>query len=138
MRTLVVAFAAAGAVSCTSVSPVKINPGDQCFRCGRTIAETRLAGEQIAAFVEKFRAPGCMAKYVVKNPTDVGPIFVTDYTTGKMVKPAEAFFVPVVLDATTGERDYRAYGSKTDAAAAAKELHVEPIDWPTVLANAQS
>jgi hypothetical protein len=137
-RIVVLGLAPLVLLSCTSVGPAKINLGDQCFRCGRTINDSRLAGEQIAAFVEKFRAPGCMAKYVVKNPGDTGPIFVTDYTTGKMVKPSEAFFVPTVLDRNTGERDYRAYASKADADAAAAEARSETVDWKTVLDRARS
>ena len=125
------------AIACTTVSPAKINVGDQCFRCTRNINDTRLAGEQIGAFVEKFRAPGCMAKYLVKNPDDRGPMFVTDYTTGKMVSPAQAFFVPIVMDSSTGERDYRAYASQSDATAAAAEVRTEVVDWNTVLDRAR-
>ena len=131
------ALVAGLAISCSAVVPAKINVGDQCFRCARTINDTRLAGEQIGAFVEKFRAPGCMAKYVVKNPDDHGKIFVTDYTTGKMVAPAQAFFVPVLLDPNTGERDYRAYASQDDAATAAAEARTEVVDWNTVLDRAR-
>ena len=35
--------------SCTPVAPVKVNAGDQCFRCRRIIPDTRLAVEQISA-----------------------------------------------------------------------------------------
>ncbi len=136
--TFFVAVLALGAASCTSVAPVKINAGDQCFRCARTIDDTRVAGERIIGFVEKFRAPGCMAKYVVAHPDETGPIFVTDYTSGKMVKPTEAFFVPIVTNAMTGESDYRAYSRKAEAAAAADELHTVPVTWQTVLDRARS
>jgi len=137
-RKLVVGLVGCIAVACTSVRPAKINVGDQCFRCGRSIADTRLAGEQIGAFVEKFRAPGCMAKYVVKHPDDRGPIFVTDYTTEKMIPPSEAFFVPLVLDPMRGESDYRAFASKADAAAAAVQSRTEVLDWNMVLERARS
>ena len=137
-RQVVVGLVGVVALACSTVRPAKINVGDQCFRCGRSIADTRLAGEQIGAFVEKFRAPGCMAKYVVKHPDDRGPIFVTDYTSGKMVAPTGAFFVPVLLDANTGERDYRAYRSKADAATAAAEARTEIVDWNTVLDRARA
>ena len=71
--------------SCTSVAPVKVSAGDQCFRCRRTISDERVASEIISAnFVSKFRAPGCMAKYLVDHPGDGGTVFVTDYTTGKI------------------------------------------------------
>ena len=60
LATLVVA-------SCTTVAPVRVSAGEQCFRCRRTIVDARLAGETIdsSGFVSKFRAPGCMATYLV-------------------------------------------------------------------------
>jgi hypothetical protein len=137
-RRLVVGLVGCVALACTTVRPAKINVGDQCFRCARAIADTRLAGEQIGAFVEKFRAPGCMAKYVVRHPDDSGPIFVTDYITEKMIPPSEAFFVPLVLDPNTGESDYRAFASKADAATAAAQTRSEIVDWNTVLERARS
>ena len=137
-RLLVVGLVGCVALACTTVRPAKINVGDQCFRCARSIADTRLAGEQIGAFVEKFRAPGCMAKYVVRHPDDRGPIFVTDYITEKMIPPSEAFFVPLVLDPMTGESDYRAFASKADAATAAAQTRSEVVDWNTVLERARS
>ena len=45
---------------------------------------------------------------------------------------------PVLLNPDTGERDYRAFGQKVDADAAAAESHTMPIDWKTVLENAHS
>jgi len=131
----VVAF---GALSCSTMQPVKVNLGEQCFRCQRTIGDTRLAGERIAGFVEKFRAPGCMAKYVVNNPGDQGTTFVTDFRTGTMLDANAAYYVPFVIDAPTGERDYRAYARKTDADAAALELKSETVRWNTVLDRARS
>jgi hypothetical protein len=125
-------------VSCTAtIAPVKINAGDQCFRCRRIIAETRLATEQIqGGLTSKYRAPGCMAKYLVAHPDEGGTLFVTDYATGKMIRPAEAIFVPVLLDSLTGESDYRAYKDSADASAAARELATTLVDWQTVLDRA--
>ena len=140
MRTagaLFVAMLAVTAVSCTSIRPVTITAGEQCFRCRRTIADARLAAEQITGFVEKFRTPGCLAKYVVNNPVDKGPIFATYYTTGTMMDANAAFFVPIVVDDYTGERDYRAYALKADADAAAAELKATPIGWTAVLDKAR-
>ena len=125
------------AMACASVAPVKINAGDQCFRCRRTITDTNLAAERVTGFVEKFRAPGCMAKYLVAHPDEKGPVFVTDYGTGKMISPDAAFFVPVVLDAVTGESDYRAYALKVEAEQAAIVFHTVPVDWQTVLDRAR-
>ena len=122
-------------VSCTAtIAPVKINAGDQCFRCRRIIADTRLATEQIqGGLTSKYRAPGCMAKYLVAHPDEGGTLFVTDYATGKMIRPAEAIFVPALLDSLTGESDYRAYKDSADASAPARELATTLGDWQTVL-----
>jgi len=120
--------------SCGSVAPVKVTAGDQCYRCRRAIADERFAAEIVAGtFVEKFRAPGCMAKYIVEHPDDRGTVFVTDYTTGKMVAPEDAFFVPLTVNANTGERDYRAYGRRDRAEAAAAELGTGAVRWTTVV-----
>jgi hypothetical protein len=125
--------------SCTSATPVKVTAGDQCFRCRRTIPDERVASEIISAnFVSKFRAPGCMAKYIVDHPADGGTVFVTDYTTGKMIAPEAAYFVPLTVNVNTGERDYRAYRLKTVADLAAADLNTTPVDWTTVLERARS
>ena len=143
MRTLAVIGVAAGtllALSCTSVSPVAINPGDQCFRCRRPIVERAMASELMdgSRMATKFRAPGCMAKYLADHPEETGTIFVTDYATGKWIRPQRALFVPVLLNRDTGESDYRAFFNKADADAAAAELHAVSVDWPTVMARAAS
>ena len=133
---IIVASVALAVVSCTSSAPIKINQGDLCFRCQRSISDIRLAAQQTAHFYEKFRAPRCMAKYLVNNPGDRGAILVTDYATGKTMSPEKAFFVPFIVDDRTGERDYRAYKNKSDADAFAAEAHTTPIDWKTVLDRA--
>jgi hypothetical protein len=53
-----------------------------------------------------------------------------------MISPDAAFFVPVLVDRNTGEREYRAYRLKPDANAAATELGSAPTDWTTVLETA--
>jgi hypothetical protein len=143
MRVHPILLVAAGALltlSCSSVAPVAIHDGDQCFRCRRPIAEKAMAAELLDGnrFASKFRAPGCMAKYLAAHPEETGTTFVTDYATGKWVRPDQAVFVPVVVNPNTGEADYRAFLSKADADAAAAELHAVPIDWQTVLKNARS
>jgi hypothetical protein len=121
------------------VNPIAINDGDQCFRCRRPIIEKTMAGEMVeGTFASKFRAPGCMAKYLVEHPNETGTMFVADYTTGKWMHPDKAFFVPVVLNPNTGESDYHAFLNKADADAAATAAHAAPIDWKTVLEKARS
>jgi hypothetical protein len=142
MRFHAVALAAVGALltlSCSSVKPMAIQAGDQCFRCRRPIVEKTLAAQMLdGGFASKFRTSGCMAKYLADHPAETGTTFVADYATGKWVSPDRALFVPVVLNPDTGERDYRAYSQKADADAAAAELHSVPVDWKTVLEKARS
>ena len=133
------ALATLGAVACSTIAPVKIAAGDQCFRCRRYISEERVAAETIDAnrFVAKFRGPGCMAKYLVNHPDDKSTVYVTDYTTGKMIAPDAGFYVVEVVDRKTNETDYRAYRVKAEADAYAAQTHAAPIGWDAVLARAQ-
>ena len=126
--------------ACSSVRPVAVHDGDQCFRCRRPIVERAMAGELMDGnrFASKFRAPGCMAKYLAAHPEETGTIFVTDYATGKWIRPEQALFVPVLLNRDTGESDYRAFLSKANADVAAAELHTVPIAWQTVMEKAKA
>ena len=143
MRVHAIVSIAAGALltlSCSSVSPVAIHDGDQCFRCRRPIAERSTAAELMDGnrFASKFRAPGCMAKYLAAHPEETGTTFVTDYATGKWLRPDRALFVPVIVNRNTGESDYHAFLDKAAAEAAAAESHTAPVDWAAVLRNARS
>jgi hypothetical protein len=143
MGRIAVTSIAAGALlalSCSSVRPVAINSGDQCFRCRRPIIERAMATELMDGnrMATKFRAPGCMAKYLAAHPEENGTIFVTDYATGKWIRPERATFVPVLMNRDTGESDYRAFFNKSDADAAATALHAMPVDWTTVMERARS
>jgi len=126
------------ALSCTSVSPVKVAAGDQCFRCRRTIGDPQVAGEIVnGGLTTKYRGPCCLAKYLAAHTDETGAIFVTDFTTGKMLRAEKAVYVPVVVDTNTNETDYRAYQLKADADAAGAQLHAAPVAWTTVLAQAR-
>ena len=143
MRVHAIACVAVGAfltLSCSAVRPVAINAGDQCFRCRRLIGERAMAAELMDGnrFVSKFRAPGCMAKYLIDHPGETGTTFVTDYATGKWLRPEQALFVPILLNRDTGESDYHAFLRQDDAAAAAARTHPAPLDWNTVLQKASS
>ena len=143
MRLHAIAAVATGALltlSCTSVRPVAIHDGDQCFRCRRPIVDRANAAEMMDGnrFASKFRAPGCMAKYLADHPDETGTTFVTDYATGKWVRPDQALFVPVVVNPQTGESDYHAFLNKGDADRAAAEAHTAPVDWKTVLDHARA
>jgi hypothetical protein len=132
------AFATLATMACSSVAPMKIAAGDQCFRCRRYISEERLATEAIDAnrFVAKFRGPGCMAKYLVNHPDEKSTLYVTDFSTGKMMTPDAGFYVSDVVDRNTNETDYRAYRVKAEADAYAAQVHTTPIGWDAVLAQA--
>ena len=123
------------AISCSSMKPVKIAQGDQCFRCRRAITDTHLAAETLgrSGLVSKFKAPGCLATYLAKNPPGDDAIFVTDYTTGKMIAPERARYVPIVINRDTGERDFRAYLDSREADAAALEYQTTTTNWQAVL-----
>lgn len=138
-RRILLIGAAIVAASCSTVAPVKVSAGDQCIRCRRTIQDTRLAGELVykGGLVEKFRAPGCMAKYLAAYPATNAQVFVTDYTSGRFLKASEAVYVPVVMDRNTGEMDYRAYKVRADADVASRELQAAPVDWNAILQKAR-
>jgi hypothetical protein len=141
MKKLTAAGIAIGVLlvlSYTTVRPVAVQPGDQCFRCRRPIVETAMAAELMNGnrMASKFRAPGCLAKYVADHPEETGLVFVTDYPTGKWIRSEQARFVRVVVNHDTGESDYRAFFRKADADAAALALHTTPIDWKTVVSRA--
>lgn len=141
VRTVCLALSSVAVLSCSSVAPVKVVTGDQCFRCRRPIVNQRFAAETIAGdrarFVSKFRGPGCMAKYLVEHPDEKAVIYVTDHASGRMIGPAAAFFVPEIVDRSTGETEYRAYGQEADAQTAAAELHTTPLSWDAVLDKAR-
>jgi len=125
-------------LSCSSVAPVKIALGDQCFRCRRPIHNERVATETIDTngFVSKYRGPACMAKYLVSHPDQKATVYVTDYATGKFIAPDVAFYVPEVTDTNTGELEYRAYKAQTDANQAAAQLKAKYVRWNDVLDRA--
>jgi len=122
-------------IACAGAGPVKIAAGDQCFRCRRIIVDERLGAETLGSsgLVSKFKAPGCMATYLAAHPPGSDSIWVTDYTTGKMIAPARAKFVPVTVNADTGERDFRAYLDARQADVAAADLRTTPTNWDGVL-----
>jgi hypothetical protein len=120
------------------VEPVAIAEGETCFRCARTITDSRIAGEMFdGTMPTKYKTAGCMARYVASHPGEDADLYVTDYATGALVDPVRALFVPVTIDETTNERDYRAYVNHDQARAAAQSLNVEPVDWKAVLERAK-
>lgn len=139
VRTICLALSSVVVLSCAP-GPVKLTGSDYCYRCRRYISNERLASETVGGnprFVAKFRGPGCMAKYLVDHPEDTAVVYVTDYTSGKMIRPAKALFVSEVVDRNTGETEYRTYRNEADARAAAAELNAPALTWEEVLDGAR-
>jgi len=116
---------------CSTVQPVPIASGDECVRCRRTIVEVRLAGEIVTtgSTALKFRTVTCMAKYLNEHPDGVKAVFVTDYTTGRMLSAVNARFVRATIDKATKERDYLAFRSLDAAIEAGAGTGATPVDW---------
>jgi hypothetical protein len=137
-RTVCLGLACVATIACSSVAPVKIAAGDQCFRCRRTITNDRIAAETIDGnyFVSKFRGPACMAKYLAAHPGEHASIFVTDFPSGKMLPPQQAFFVRTIVDQNTFETEYRAYGTRRAADEFASSVMSPVVTWGEVLGEA--
>jgi hypothetical protein len=128
---LLVAFGA-----CSSIAPVAINTGDTCFRCRRPIIDTRLAAEGIdGTLVSKFRTSGCIARYLADHPADASKVFVTDFTTGKLVPAQNAFYVET-LNRDNGEKDYIAFATRAAADAEAFSRRAQWLTWNAVTQRA--
>ena len=137
MRRLLLGVAIMSTWSCNSVTPVKVDGGEVCYRCRRVIADPRVAAETLdGRLVWKFRSTGCVSKYLADHPGDTSVVFVTDYTTGKLVQPEHASFVPT-RNRDTGETDFVAFSNRAAASAEAFSRGVKPVDWNAVMADAR-
>lgn len=118
---------------CSSITPLPIRTGELCFRCRRTILDTRLAAQAIGGgLASNFRTSGCLAKYLAAHPEEKNIVFVSDYAGGRMLPAESAVFVPT-LDRNNGERDYIAFRHRTAANAEAMARKTSPITWADVL-----
>ena len=126
--------------ACASVKPAAINAGDRCLRCRQPVGDLRVAGEVIDRVLAPFpfRTPGCMAKYVkVTPPEQLRAVFVTDFTSGRMIAAEDAWFVPAQLLGADGRRreaDYLAFRTRADAEAAREGQPL--LRWNQVVAEA--
>jgi hypothetical protein len=140
MKSVIVALVALLAAGCSSVSPLPIQVGDLCFNCRRPINDVAMGGEIITHTNQalKFKSPACMARYIKANPDMAKVIYVTDYTSGRMIRAASATFVPFeTVERYVKTSDFVAYYSKDSAAAFAKERGTTPVKWEQVLAGAE-
>ena len=137
-RTAVVAVAFVGAAACSSVKTAPIYAGDTCFRCGRVIADVKVAAEVVdqSGRAFKFRTTGCMAKYFKDHPEELAAskIFVTDAGTGRFLSAKNAIFVPAWLfEGSERQRDFIAFAAASEARKAADKELSQPTDWAGVL-----
>ncbi len=135
MKTAAVLALALVVCACSSFSPVPVVAGDVCETCKKPIIEVKFAGEVITqqGAVLKFRTPECLAAYAREHPDTIGAKYVTDYQTGRMIRPESATYVRTVLDENTREMTYAAFGQVGDAVKFGKDRVSSPIDWLMVL-----
>jgi len=137
MRRVLLGVAIVALWGCNSVAPVKVEGGEICYRCRRVIQDARLAAETVdGQLVWKFRSAGCVSKYLADHPQDRSIVFVTDYTTGKLMPPQRVLFVPT-LNRDNGEKDFIAFADRTAADTEASSRGVKPVDWDGVMAQAR-
>jgi hypothetical protein len=119
--------------------PQTIGEGEICFKCRRVITNAKLAAEIMdGTLPTKYKTVGCMAAYIAKHPSSDSTYYVTDFSSGGLIDARHAFYVPVVVNDKTGERDYRAYYSHGMADIAAQVLGVSVVDWKTVVERAKA
>ncbi len=137
-RTIALLAIVMAAASCSSVKTAPVKVGDVCFRCRRTIVEPKLAAELVDAGGRafKFRSAGCMATYLREHPEDKGTVFVTDFTTGRMLPARSATFVPTMVgQGRDRTREFVAYNASSDAREAAAREQSTTLDWAAVLSS---
>ncbi len=121
------------------VSPDTIYEGDVCYKCRRAIDDARMAAETLdRQLPTKYRSPGCMVAYLAAHPDADTRGFVTDYVSGRLIRAERAFYVSILVNDKTGERDYRAYYSPDAAREAARETGADVITWQTLLERARA
>jgi hypothetical protein len=123
----------------TPAAPDSIGEGEVCFRCRRVITNARLAAEMMDRNLPtKYKTAGCMAVYVATHPGTGARYYVTDFASGALIPAERAFYVRVLINDRTGERDYRAYYSRGMADIAAQEFTSTVVGWDTVVEAAKA
>jgi hypothetical protein len=137
MRRLMLGAIALSVVACSSITPVKVQSGEVCYRCRRVIADEKLAAETIdGRVIWKFRSAGCVAKYLADHPKDTSVVFVTDHKSGQMVQPQSARFVPTI-NRDNGEIDYISFSERAVADAEAFSRGTKSVSWNEVMDQAR-
>jgi hypothetical protein len=122
-------------VACSSVSPVAIRAGDICENCRRPIQNVKVAAEIVppGGLPLKFRTVSCAARYLHERQGTGDVVFVTDFPSGRLIRPQSAIFVKSEIDDNTKELDYYAFGNVPSALAFEKEHGGSATDWPSIL-----
>jgi len=142
MKRAALALAALVAAGCSSLPPTPISANDVCFRCSRTIGDTKFAGEIIdsggRAF--KFKTPACMAKFIVTQNPDAAAIYVTDFQSGRLVRATAVMFVPTMVGEQYKKKElsYMAFSSSKTAREVAAREKTTPVEWEQVLETART
>jgi nitrous oxide reductase accessory protein NosL len=139
MKAYAVVFAALLAAGCSTAAPLPITAADVCYSCRRTIDDPALAGEVITKTNQalKFRTTGCMVGWLKEHPDVAKVVYVTDYTSGRIIKATTATFVPfVMVEKYKKTPDYIAYYAEENATAAAAQYKSTPIRWKEVMERA--
>ncbi len=135
MRTAAIVVLALVTCACSSFSPVPVVAGDVCETCKKPITEVKFAGEVITrqGVVLKFRTPECLANYARQHPEEIAAKYVTDYRTGRLIRPESATYVRTVLDENTREMTHAAFGNLSEAVKFGKDRVSSPVDWLMIL-----
>ncbi|MBS1818469.1 MAG: hypothetical protein JSU08_11100 [Acidobacteria bacterium] len=119
--------------------PQTIGEGEVCFKCRRVITNAKLAAEIMDRNLPtKYKTPGCMAAYAAHHPSGKARYYVTDFVSGGLIEAERAFFVPVVVNDKTNERDYRAYYSHGMADIAAQVGGSQVLRWDDLVGRARA
>ncbi len=144
LKLALLAGALTSGMALSAASPVRpstIAPGELCYRCNRLVSDRWVAGQTVGEnnLSHKFRTVRCMLTYLRGTPDPYKEVFVADDQTGTFINVEDAVYVPVAIDAFTGEKDYGmgdvdyiAFKSEKAARQFAAERGVTTMNWPAV------
>lgn len=122
-------------VACSSVTPVAIRRGDICEETRQPIQNVKIAAEIVppgGRLALKFRTVTSMARYLQEHGDTPGTIFVTNYSTGRLIPVETAVFVKGQIDDNTNELGYYAFDSVKAALAFSGKNGEPTTDWPSI------
>ncbi len=140
-RTATFVVLAAMLAGCAAPKPTSVVLGERCERCKRPVDNLDLAAEQVSpnGWASKFRTVHCMATWIGQQAAAVpGQYFVTDVQKHKLVRAERAYFVRVLVNDRTMERDFLAFSDRAAADKAAQTNNSAVVTWNDVLALGKS